>query len=304
MTIDRSALGEKLKGLPDYPAIRDVAAALWSEGEIRGAAVMVGAGFSRFARRSSATVPAPPLWQDFTRRMASKLYPTAPDQAHGDPLRLAEEYRSALGPSGLDALIREMVPDQRWSPGDLHRALLRLPWADVLTTNWDSLLERAAAEDHERLYELVEKADAIACTRSPRIVKLHGSLPSHGPFILTEEDFRTYPVKAAPFVNLAQQVLLENELVLLGFSGEDPNFLRWAGWVSAWPNLGSRPVLITASHAQAGRWAIRSARSMSFKDCWTMQALPACQASMLSRAASRAPLPCWTCRLPANGRRF
>jgi hypothetical protein len=28
-----------------------------------------------------------------------------------------------------------------------------------------------------------------------------------------------------------QQVLLENELCLLGFSGNDPNFLEWSGWV-------------------------------------------------------------------------
>ena len=50
-----------------------------------------------------------------------------------------------------------------------------------------------------------------ARTRAPRIVKLHGTFPSLEPFIFTEEDFRSYPREFAPFVNLAQQVLLENE---------------------------------------------------------------------------------------------
>jgi hypothetical protein len=231
MTIDREKLIDQLQSLPDYPAIRDVASALWGAGEARGAAVMVGSGYSRYCEQTAGDAVPPPLWGDFARRMAGILYPPGSGKESGDPLRLAEEFRAALGQPALDALIRELVPDRRWSPGAMHRALLRLPWSDVLTTNWDTLLERAAAEDHERLYETVETPEAIPRTRSPRIVKLHGSLPSVTPFIFTEEDFRTYPSRYAPFVNLAQQVLLENELVLLGFSGDDPNFLRWAGWV-------------------------------------------------------------------------
>lgn len=54
-----------LNELPDYPAIEEISAALWGHGEIRGAAVMVGAGFSRFAELSAATAPLPPLWNDF-----------------------------------------------------------------------------------------------------------------------------------------------------------------------------------------------------------------------------------------------
>ena len=35
----------------------------------------------------------------------------------------------------------------------------------------------------------------------------------------------------AAFVNLARQVFIENEFCLVGFSGDDPNFLQWIGWV-------------------------------------------------------------------------
>jgi hypothetical protein len=225
------SLLSRLPDIADFPALRDVQCALWGVGEARGAAVMVGAGFSINAERASGSTPLPPLWKDFTRRMALDLYPSAPEMAVPDPLRLAEEYRAALGQPALDAMIRELVTDRLWTPGQLHRELIALPWADVLTTNWDTLLERAAAEEHDRAYEVVETVDAIARTRSPRIVKLHGSLPSHRPFIFAAEDYRTYPRRFSPFVNLARQVLLENEMVLIGFSGDDPNFLQWTGWV-------------------------------------------------------------------------
>jgi hypothetical protein len=67
-------------------------------------------------------------------------------------------------------------------------------------------------------------------------VKLHGSFPSERPFIITEEDYRRYPHDYAPFVNTVQQALLENTFCLIGFSGDDPNFLQWIGWIR--DNLG------------------------------------------------------------------
>ena len=60
---------------------------------------------------------------------------------------------------------------------------------------------------------------------------MHGSFPSQSPFIITEEDYRIYPKKFAPFVNTVQQALLEKTLCLIGFSGDDPNFLQWIGWI-------------------------------------------------------------------------
>ena len=192
---------------------------------------MVGAGFSR----CGADLPAPdslqpPLWWDFAWKMWASLYPER-EFSNADPLRLAQEYAVAFGDTAVDDLIRELVPDDAWQPGECHTRLVSLPWADVLTTNWDTLLERAAQGIAHRPYSVVRTMGDMATSHAPRIVKLHGSLPSHGPFILTQEHFRRYPDTHAAFVNLARQVFIENELVLLGFSGEDPNFVQWAGWV-------------------------------------------------------------------------
>ncbi|MDD4349210.1 MAG: SIR2 family protein [Opitutales bacterium] len=106
---------------------------------------------------------------------------------------------------------------------------MKLPWTDVFTTNYDTLLERT--EIDERSYQPVVNACELTTAFSPRIIKLHGSLSSQTPFIITEDDFRTYPTKFAPFVNTVQQSLIENALVLVGFSGDDPNFLAWTGWI-------------------------------------------------------------------------
>lgn len=242
-----------IEQLPDYPALCQVRNALWRIGEIYGAAVMIGAGFSRFADRVADTTPLAPLWPDFHKAMMEELYPEG--NGPSDPLALAEEYRAALGDSALENLIRSKIRDAERNPGEIHQRLLSLPWIDILTTNWDTLLEKAAESDPDSPFDVVRVQHDITRAKSPRIVKLHGSLPSHNsPLIFTEEDFRTYPKLYAPFVNLVQQVLLENELCLLGFSGEDPNFLKWSGWVR--DHLGSmaRPIrlvgVLNISHSR------------------------------------------------------
>lgn len=223
--------------LPDFSTLREIGKTLWGEGDVRGAAVMVGAGFSRFANLPAQDSTLPPLWPDFSVAIGRELYGSKDAAIGKNPLRLAEEYRAARGSSGLDALVRSLVADDQWTPSEMHESLLKLPWSDVLTTNWDTLLERTTNCESDRHYELVLTANDIARTRAPRIVKLHGTFPSLSPFVFTEEDYRRYPHENAPFVNLAQQVLLENELCLLGFSGDDPNFLAWSGWVR--DHLGS-----------------------------------------------------------------
>ena len=193
--------------------------------------------------------PAMPTWADLIDAMIDRLYP--PDSANesrrkalhhqasatSTALRLAGEFTAAFGRPALDELVLHAIPDTDFGPSQLHQLLLELPWADILTTNYDTILERAAAGILGQRYSTVRTPEEIVTAIRPRIVKLHGSFPSIRPFILTEEDFRTYPRRFAPFVNLAQQVAMENILCLIGFTGDDPNFLYWTGWVR--DNLGA-----------------------------------------------------------------
>lgn len=218
--------------LPDYPQAKHLAAALWrGAGQARGAALVVGAGVSTMAQTASEHTPRPPLWKDLADSLKAQLYPTNPDWAPADSLRLAQEFQSYFGQAALNDHLRERIADNAWFPSPTHKRLLQLPWADVLTTNYDTLLERAATEIIAPAYDLVKTATDLVHARQPRIVKLHGSIGDNSPLVLTEEDYRTYPNQNAAMVNLARQVFIENELCLLGFSGDDPNFLQWTGWV-------------------------------------------------------------------------
>ncbi len=221
-----------VRSLPDYPRIKKLAAALYRlDASPHGAAIMIGSGFSRCAARHVDAMKKMPLWNEFTRSLIRDLYPDQESLHFTDPLRVAEEYRAFFGQAALNDRIRHEIADDSWTTGPLYRSLLQLPWSEVLTTNWDTLLERAASELHSPYYTRVTKTSDLAWAQSPRIVKLHGTIGVTDTFIVAQEDYRTYPERFAPFVNMARQVFIENELCLLGFSGDDPNFLQWAGWV-------------------------------------------------------------------------
>ena len=219
--------------------INKIREALWDGIAYGRASLMVGSGFSLNARSEGLPDAALPTWKGLMLRMIDELTVADDDQSElkiaaqstSGSLRLAQEYEALHGRANLDAFLLDRVPESQFQPGDLHLQALRLPWSDVFTTNWDTLLERAASQLIEYRYNVVLETSDISRRHRPRIVKLHGTFPSNGPFIVTEEDFRTYPQNFAAFVNLVQQSIMENVFCLVGFSGDDPNFLSWSGWV-------------------------------------------------------------------------
>ena len=208
------------------------------------ASVMIGSGFSRNALPTQSKNSELPTWDNVSSQLYDALYPRSYDERSGctpstgaeGMLRTAQEYHAAFGRTALHGTLRRLVQDEEYNPGPIHRRLLRLPWRDIYTTNWDTLLEKTASIIPERPYSVIRNMDEIPMSNHPRIVKLHGTFGSQYPLIVTEEDYRIYPKQYAPFVNTVQQAMMETVFCLIGFSGNDPNFLSWSGWVR--DNLG------------------------------------------------------------------
>ncbi|MGO1370182.1 SIR2 family protein [Senegalia sp. (in: firmicutes)] len=210
--------------------IVDIAQALLN----KSASVMVGAGFSKNSKYHNSKKNKMLSWYELADKFYRILYGNKDEsKEYLNPLVLAEEVEIMYGRNKLNNIIVESLPDMDHAPSKIHYELLNLPWKDIFTTNYDTLLERASEDIIKNDYEFVNnKEGLINSSMNARIVKLHGSFPSHTPFIITEEDYRTYPKNYAPFVNTVQQALLENTFCMIGFSGTDPNFLNWLGWLS------------------------------------------------------------------------
>ncbi|MEJ2880438.1 SIR2 family protein [Pedobacter sp. GR22-6] len=95
-------------------------------------------------------------------------------------------------------------------------------------------------------YNVVTEATSLKLKRNNNIIKLHGSLRSpeqkekhifefdgdnKKQYVISREDYETYPQKHEAFTQLMRISLLQESFCLIGFSGDDPNFHAWIGWV-------------------------------------------------------------------------
>lgn len=96
----------------------------------------------------------------------------------------------------------------------------------------------------ESCYQLISSAGMLSLTDGKKnIFKLHGTIrlnedseygfdgDYHCNYIITATDYADYPFKHEPFVDYMKISLLKGSFCILGFSGDDPNFLSWMSWV-------------------------------------------------------------------------
>jgi SIR2-like domain len=147
-------------------------------------------------------------------------------------LRLAQLFETEFGRSQLIARVAYHVPASDFMPGDAHRRLPTIPWAAVVTTNYDDLLERAF--DRTRPMRRVVVDEDLTTRRPPNeciLIKLHGDLTQPSTIVLTEDDFLSFESKRPGLSVKVRQLLSEHPLMFLGFSLTDPNYLRIDRWI-------------------------------------------------------------------------
>lgn len=129
----------------------------------------------------------------------------------------------------------------------IHQKLLDIDWNNIYTTNYDNLFEYVLKRDKrlDGAYKVVSESTDLSSRSKKRIIKLHGDLKNirleskdyvfdndhHSHFIISKEDYENYPKRHDTFATLMKISLLQEHFCLIGFSGNDPNFLDWGDWV-------------------------------------------------------------------------
>lgn len=129
-----------------------------------------------------------------------------------------------------------------------HRLLLECNWQHIFTTNFDNALE-LVNDKYSLGYTRITNDYQLSREKLNRsIVKIHGNLVDRSKsldnknlfefdgdktrrYIISREDFDTYFEKHTAFSYLLRIALLSGVYCLMGFSGDDPNFLGWLEWV-------------------------------------------------------------------------
>ncbi len=122
----------------------------------------------------------------------------------------------------------------RFKPSTAHLALVQLPWDVIYTTNYDLLVEEAAALIPNEAVGVIRPVSSTATDLSSfteddiLYYKLHGSIDSanttEGRLVLTREDYRHYQVHRKPLFKRLERDLLSRTFVFVGYSLRDSNF--------------------------------------------------------------------------------
>lgn len=130
----------------------------------------------------------------------------------------------------------------------LHYQLLKGCWHDIYTTNYDNLLEVASARKGYQDVVTTKAQDFLGTVRDRHIFKLHGDIWNplsdkdfdHSfdgqqgmRYVISADDYNDYHSKHSAFHFSISNNLLGGAFCLIGFSGDDPNFIRWRDWLKS-----------------------------------------------------------------------
>src|SRR5699024_5961354 len=101
---------------------------LWCEYGNSRVSVMIGAGFSLNANIGSESRSGMCKCEDLKQNIMKEL--GINNETDESVVELSQRYADEFGRYQLDELIKQGVPDKNYNPGEVHKDLLRLPWAD------------------------------------------------------------------------------------------------------------------------------------------------------------------------------
>ncbi|MGK5115076.1 SIR2 family NAD-dependent protein deacylase [Geodermatophilus sp. CPCC 205506] len=195
-------------------------------------AAFVGAGVSAAAGL--------PTWEQLLDELAERS--GLDDALRAGLTRLPAQDAAALlarelGREQLEAFVKERFGPGRYALA--HALLADLPVQELVTTNYDPLVELAAA-DIGRELSVLPFDDAVP--GRPWLLKLHGDAAHPESVVLTREEYLQFGDSRAALAGVLHSLLLTRHVLFVGTSMQDDDLIRIAHQVrSAIPSPGTEP---------------------------------------------------------------
>lgn len=249
---------------PDSAAWADVIDALANQ----RAVAFVGAGASAAADL--------PNWQDLLDTALAKA------QAETGPNAEATKIRQVLDQGDLllgAALLKRSFPgfqryvmeqlSQHSNPSSVHRAIARLSFSQVVTTNFDPLLELAYTPPITNRIDRSESEAILPPLQNNQFcfVKLHGNFSNPMRFVLTDADYRDVTYRSHSLRKCLEVLFLTKQVVFIGHSLRDPDLLGWLSDLkSEFRNFGNHYVILSEAD-------VTPSYSQHLEECFSIKTL-------------------------------
>jgi hypothetical protein len=215
--------------LPDH--LCELAERLGEQARLGQLAVFIGAGVSAAAGL--------PTWERLVDELAERS--GLDDDLRAGLSRLPPQDSAALlarelGREQLEAYVKE-----RFGPGSYalaHALIADLPVQEFVTTNYDPLVELAAADIGRQVRVLPFEETAPG---APWLLKLHGDAAHPASVVLTREEYLQFGDSRAALAGVLQSLLLTRHVLFVGTSMLDDDLVRIAHQVRSALQLQGSP---------------------------------------------------------------
>ncbi len=205
---------------------------------------ITGSGISSTLKQEKDKSKSLPTWLDLLLRMNIELSLYLNIEEKDDLNRLLTENASGTAlieaasilrngrETKFDELFRSEVTPENRKTTETHRALLRIHPRGIITFNYDlahenSINETGLSSNWEKLLPYDEEKIRKLLQNNldhPFLLKAHGSIDSKEPLILTKDTYRDLSIKNPAYRAFVQNILTNFDLLIVGFSLNDPDF--------------------------------------------------------------------------------
>ncbi len=138
-------------------------------------------------------------------------------------------------------------------PNAIHKMLLDLNPRAFITTNFDVLLETAAAENCQSFKVVACDNEVSEINGNRFILKLHGDL-KHKNIVLKEEDYLNYSEKFKLVETLLKSIFATNTVVFIGYGLNDYNIKLILNWTKTLlKEKFNKPIFIYTDDAELSK---------------------------------------------------
>lgn len=127
----------------------------------------------------------------------------------------------------LTRYVAHYLDDPTTAPSHIHKQLAVLPFNNIVTTNWDNMLETALEQQGKQYLKVVRDAD-MTCDRSGMtvLIKLYGSVEQSESLKITLNDIQRVPTEMPEVMKFLEHASATRALLFIGFDSADYEFTQ------------------------------------------------------------------------------
>lgn len=161
-----------------------------------------------------------PSWNELIKNYAEALGINKNSYTPDDYLKIPQYYYNEHGQINYYNILNKQF-EKKILTNSIHSLLYELNPSEIVTTNFDDLLEKAASE-YGAVYDVIKRdSDVPHSQKIKNIIKMHGDLILRN-IVFKEEDYLSYS-RNFPIIETYVKSLIATKTVLfIGYSFNDP----------------------------------------------------------------------------------